>query len=184
MLLECWAVKTISACYALPLHFPLPPSILVKIIYVLYCIKDTDASHICNGIFVVVTLKLSYSFFPFESLKSFCSILFCISFVTSEVSYFPLFVGNLCLFVPLLTSSFFYWVCRGFFYLKILIFSIIAGLQCSVNFLLYSKVTQSHIHIYILFITLSSIMLILVNPAAYLNADKLDSRCPGTPCSW
>ena len=30
-------------------------------------------------------------------------------------------------------------------------FSIIAGLQCSVNFLLYSKVTQSHIHIDILF---------------------------------
>ena len=33
----------------------------------------------------------------------------------------------------------------------IFIFSIIAGLQCSVNFLLYSKVTQSHIHVYILF---------------------------------
>ena len=30
-------------------------------------------------------------------------------------------------------------------------FSIIAGLQCSVNFLLYSKVTQSHIHVYIPF---------------------------------
>ena len=30
-------------------------------------------------------------------------------------------------------------------------FSIIADVQCSVNFLLYSKVTQSHIHIYILF---------------------------------
>jgi len=41
----------------------------------------------------------------------------------------------------------------------IFIFSIIAGLQCSVNFLLYSKVTQSHVHIYILFLTLSSIML-------------------------
>ena len=26
-----------------------------------------------------------------------------------------------------------------------------AGLQCSVNFLLHSKVTQSHIHVYILF---------------------------------
>ena len=33
----------------------------------------------------------------------------------------------------------------------IFIFSIIANLQHSVNFLLYSKVTQSHIHIYILF---------------------------------
>ena len=31
------------------------------------------------------------------------------------------------------------------------IFSIIADLQCSVNFLLHSKVTQSHIHVYILF---------------------------------
>ena len=28
---------------------------------------------------------------------------------------------------------------------------IIAGLQCSVNFLLYSKVTQLHIHVHILF---------------------------------
>jgi len=41
----------------------------------------------------------------------------------------------------------------------IFIFSIIVGLQCSVNLLLYSKVTQSHIHTYILFLTLSSIML-------------------------
>ena len=32
-----------------------------------------------------------------------------------------------------------------FFLLIIFIFSIILGLQCSVNFLLYSKVTQSHI---------------------------------------
>ena len=30
-------------------------------------------------------------------------------------------------------------------------FSILAGLQCSVDFLLYSKVTQSHIHVYIPF---------------------------------
>ena len=29
----------------------------------------------------------------------------------------------------------------------ILIFSIIVGLQCSVSFLLYSKVTQSHIYL-------------------------------------
>ena len=33
----------------------------------------------------------------------------------------------------------------------IIIFSIIAGLQCSVNFLLYSKVNQSHVYVYILF---------------------------------
>ena len=33
----------------------------------------------------------------------------------------------------------------------IFIFSIIADLQCSVNFLLHSKVTQSHIHVHILF---------------------------------
>ena len=38
-------------------------------------------------------------------------------------------------------------------------FSIIVGLECSVNFLLYSKVTQSHTHIYILFLTFSSILL-------------------------
>ena len=30
-------------------------------------------------------------------------------------------------------------------------FYIIAGLQCSINFLLYRKVTQLHIHIYTLF---------------------------------
>ena len=34
-------------------------------------------------------------------------------------------------------------------------FSIIAGLQRSVNFLLYSMVTKSHIHVYILCLTLS-----------------------------
>ena len=38
-----------------------------------------------------------------------------------------------------------------FFVIMIFIFSIIACLLCSVNFLLYSKVTQSHIHVYILF---------------------------------
>ena len=52
---------------------------------------------------------------------------------------------------------------KVFFILKFLkmifVFSIIACLQCSVNFLLYSKVAQSYIHIYILFLTLSAIML-------------------------
>ena len=37
------------------------------------------------------------------------------------------------------------------FLIVIFIFSIIADLQCSVNFLLHSKVTQSYIHVYILF---------------------------------
>ena len=46
-----------------------------------------------------------------------------------------------------------------FNFFMIFIFSVTAGLQCSVNFLLYSKVTQPHIHIYILFLTLSSTML-------------------------
>ena len=45
------------------------------------------------------------------------------------------------------------------YFLNDYFFSIIVGLQCSVNFLLYSKVTQSHIHIYIFFLTLSSLML-------------------------
>ena len=35
--------------------------------------------------------------------------------------------------------------------MMILAFFIIAGLQCSVNFLLYSKVTQLYTHVYILF---------------------------------
>ena len=38
-------------------------------------------------------------------------------------------------------------------------FSVRACLQCSVNFLLYSKVIQSHIYLYILFLTSSSFML-------------------------
>ena len=33
----------------------------------------------------------------------------------------------------------------------VFIFSIVAGLQCSVSFLLDSKLTQLHIHVYILF---------------------------------
>ena len=41
----------------------------------------------------------------------------------------------------------------------VFVFSIIAGSQHSVNVLLYSQVTQSHIHIYVLFLTLSSILL-------------------------
>ena len=41
----------------------------------------------------------------------------------------------------------------------IFIFSIMVGLQCYVNFLLYIKVIQSYMHIYILFLILSSIML-------------------------
>ena len=47
----------------------------------------------------------------------------------------------------------------SFFKMVIFIFSITASLQCSVNFLQYSKETQSHIHIYTLFLTLSSIMI-------------------------
>ena len=37
------------------------------------------------------------------------------------------------------------------FITMIFIFSIIAGLKCSANFLLSGKVTHSHIHVYILF---------------------------------
>jgi len=46
------------------------------------------------------------------------------------------------------TLSSIYWV---FLYIAIFIFFIIAVIQCSVNFLLYSMVTQLHIHLYILF---------------------------------
>ena len=38
-----------------------------------------------------------------------------------------------------------------YIYIMIFIFSIIAGLQCSVNFPLYSMATQLHIHVYIIF---------------------------------
>ena len=38
-----------------------------------------------------------------------------------------------------------------FFSIMIFIFSIIAGSQCSLNFLLYSMVIQLHIHVHILF---------------------------------
>ena len=40
---------------------------------------------------------------------------------------------------------------RFLFFYNFFIFSIITGLQCSFSFLLYSKVTQSHIHVYIFF---------------------------------
>ena len=36
----------------------------------------------------------------------------------------------------------------NFFFYRSIFFPIIAGLQCSVNFLLYSQMTQSHIHVY------------------------------------
>ena len=48
-------------------------------------------------------------------------------------------------------------------------FSIIAGLQCSVNFLLYSKVTRSHIHIHILF----SHIIMLVNGLLPIQVDTV-----------
>ena len=38
-----------------------------------------------------------------------------------------------------------------YFLIVIFIFSIMADLQCSVRFLLHSEVTQSHIHVHILF---------------------------------
>ena len=40
---------------------------------------------------------------------------------------------------------------RFFLYTVIFIFCIIAGLQCSVNFLLYRRLTQLYIHVYIIF---------------------------------
>jgi len=66
--------------------------------------------------------------------------------------------------IKLLLSSVFKFVAEHIkipwcFLKLIFIFSTVAGLQYSINFLLYSKVTQSHINIYILFLTLFSIML-------------------------
>ena len=40
---------------------------------------------------------------------------------------------------------------QNIFFIVISIFYILADLQCSVHFLLHSKVTQSHIHVYIVF---------------------------------
>ena len=48
-------------------------------------------------------------------------------------------------------SSFLYFKIFFQFNHDFYFFSIMAGLQCSVNFLLYGKVTQSHIHVYVLF---------------------------------
>ena len=45
----------------------------------------------------------------------------------------------------------FFWGFFFIFYNDFYFFLHEAGLQCSVNFLLHSKVTQSHIHVYILF---------------------------------
>ena len=61
-------------------------------------------------------------------------------------SYFMMeFPITLCIGGVNLGFSFF------FFFIMIFIFYIIAGLQCSVNFPLYSKVTQPQIHVYIIF---------------------------------
>ena len=52
-----------------------------------------------------------------------------------------------------------FWGLSFIIFLMIFIFSIVAGLQCSVRFLLYSKGTQSHTHRSIPFLTFSSIRL-------------------------
>ena len=80
-------------------------------------------------------------------------------------------------------TSFFFQAKRMIFIFKdilmIFIFSITVGLQGSVNFLLYSKVTQAHIHIYILFLTLSSMPLLGIYPdKTFLEKDT----CPYVHC--
>ena len=64
-----------------------------------------------------------------------------------------------------------------FFFFKIFIFSIIVGLQCSVNFLLYSKVTQ---YVYIHTYSFSHIILHHVP----LQVTRYSSLCytPGSHC--
>ena len=62
---------------------------------------------------------------------------FFIDFFFFHFIFFFLFF----LFFRFLWFFFFFF----FFFVAIFIFSIIAGLQCSLNFLLYSTVTQSHI---------------------------------------
>ena len=56
----------------------------------------------------------------------------------------------------------------------VFIFSMIAGLQCSVNFLLNSKVTQSHTHIYD-----NWILNVLCSPATALQGSCCLTRLPG-----
>ena len=66
------------------------------------------------------------------------------------------FIMNGCwilsnIFLHLLRWSCSYWPLNFYFYIMISIFFIIAGLQCSVKSLLYSKMTQLYIHVWILF---------------------------------
>ena len=80
-----------------------------------------------------------------KTLSSTVSVMHVILSLTSEHCslvgfYFAMELNALFLLVSILIFFSFYFI-----------FSIIAGLQCSVNFLLHSKVTQSHIHVYIVF---------------------------------
>ena len=85
----------------------------------------------------------------------------------NEFEYLFMFLGNsFLLFYDMPISVFCLLSLIGFFkaflffvfyLITIFIFSVIAGLQCSVNFLLFNKVTGSHIHVYTPFsLTLSS----------------------------
>ena len=82
-------------------------------------------------------LAFSYALISIQSSTKVTSVPFTFLLSLNEcLSYFVCFL-----------------LCTSLFYIFIVIFilSIIAGLHCSVNFLLYSKVTQLHIHVYILF---------------------------------
>ena len=108
-------------------------------------------------------------------LKSFFLVYFLfyiVSFPTffSDVKNFYLlqFLTEKLLSVISLGHIIFYFLTGYYYFFIYFYFSIVVGLQCSVNVLLYSKVTQSlslthththtHTHIHILFFTLSSIM--------------------------
>ena len=76
-----------------------------------------------------------------------CLLAICISSLEKCSSLLPLFFLNFINFLNWSAVD----LQRVFLYNDFYFFSIIAGLQCSVSFLLYSMVTQLPIHVYILF---------------------------------
>ena len=72
-------------------------------------------------------------------------------FQDSQLVLFQLHLFFVFISACFVSRSIFFYIVSSIFLLMIFNFSIIVGSQCSVNFLLYNKVTQSHIYTYTFF---------------------------------